>query len=72
MAKGVKSLALLREYWLLLLPLILLQLGLMAAALVDLVRREKVAGGSKWLWGLIIVFLTTLGPLAYFAFGRKD
>jgi hypothetical protein len=62
----------LRHNYLLLLPLILLQLGLMIAALVDLFRRERVAGGNKWVWGLVIVFVSTFGPLAYFVFGRKD
>jgi len=62
----------LRHNFLLLLPLILLQLGLMFAALVDLSRRDRVAGGNKWVWVLVIVFVSTLGPLAYFVFGRKD
>ena len=61
-----------REYLPLLIPLILIQLGLMAAALVDLARRERVAGGAKWIWALVIIFVNTLGPLLYFAFGRKD
>ncbi len=64
--------AFLRHNFLLLLPLILLQLGLMLGALIDLSRRERVAGGNKLVWGLVIVFVNTLGPLAYFAFGRKD
>ncbi len=64
--------AFLRHNSLLLLPLILLQLGLMLAALVDLSRRERVAGGNKLVWGLVIIFVNTLGPLAYFVFGRKD
>ncbi|MCL6614992.1 MAG: PLD nuclease N-terminal domain-containing protein [Firmicutes bacterium] len=61
-----------REYLPLLIPLILIQLGLMAVALVDLARRERVAGGAKWIWVLVIIFVTTIGPLVYFAFGRKD
>ena len=64
--------AFLRHNFLLLLPLILLQLGLMLGALIDLSRRERVAGGNKLVWGLVIVFVNTLGPLAYFVFGRKD
>lgn len=63
----------LREHWQLLIPLLLLQVALFAAGLVDLLRRrpEQVTGGAKWPW-VIALFLNIIGPLAYFAFGRKD
>ncbi|NLG84693.1 MAG: PLDc_N domain-containing protein [Firmicutes bacterium] len=56
---------------LLLVFLIVLQLILMFLALLDLRGRERVTG-PKWLWFLVIVFIGTLGPLAYLVFGRKD
>ena len=56
----------------LLIPLVLLQLGLMVYALVDLVHREHVRGENKIVWGLIIVLVNIFGPLAYFLFGRED
>lgn len=62
----------LREYFLLLLPLFLINLALVAVALVDLVKRKQVPGGSKWLWGAVIVFIQYLGPLLYLVFGRKE
>jgi len=52
-------------------PLVLIQLGLLVAALVDLIRRPK-ARGPKWAWGIAIVAFSILGPLAYFIFGRSD
>ncbi len=54
-------------------PLLALQLILLILGLRDLIPRkpDEVTGGSKWLWGIVIVLLNTLGPLAYFAFGRK-
>ncbi len=57
---------------LLLLPLVLLQIGLIVIALVDLSKRRTVRGGRKWLWALIIVGLGLLGPVLYFILGRKD
>jgi len=62
-----------RQYFGLIAPLIVLQLVLMVLGLRDLIPRkpEEVTGGSKWLWGVVVVVLNTLGPLAYFAFGRK-
>jgi len=56
---------------LLLLPLVVISLILTIWALVDLVRRERVRGG-KALWALVIVIIGTVGPLAYFLFGRVD
>jgi hypothetical protein len=54
-----------------LIPIIVLQLGLMIFALVDLVRREKTKG-PKWLWALIIVFVNLIGPILYFIIGREE
>lgn len=61
----------LQEYLPLIIPLILIQLVLMAAALLDLRRREKTRG-PKWLWVLIIILGEMLGPIAYFAVGRLE
>jgi hypothetical protein len=53
-------------------PLIAVQLVLAVVALVDLVRREHVTGGNKWVWAAIIVVISTLGPILYFIVGRRD
>ena len=55
----------------LILPLIVVQLSLMVAALVDLLRRQSTRG-PKWAWGIAIVAVSILGPLAYFIFGRGE
>ncbi len=60
-----------RDLILLLIPVLLLQLGLMAAALLDLARRERTRG-PRWVWVLVIVLVSTIGPIAYFAFGREE
>jgi hypothetical protein len=58
---------------LLLLPVIVLQLGLLVVALRDLVRPERhVRGDSKLMWGVIIVVVGLFGPILYFAVGRQD
>ncbi|HEY7970310.1 MAG TPA: PLD nuclease N-terminal domain-containing protein [Candidatus Limnocylindrales bacterium] len=57
----------------LLLPLVVLQLGLIVAALYDLEKDERrVRGGSKLVWVLIIVFVNVIGPIVYFTAGRED
>ena len=58
---------------LLLLPIIAIQLGLIVLGLRDLLRPERqVRGDSKLLWGLVIVIVIIIGPLLYFAVGRRD
>jgi hypothetical protein len=60
-------------FLLLLLPLIVLQLVLLVAALVDLTRNERqVRGGNKLVWALIIIFVSLFGPLLYFLIGREE
>jgi hypothetical protein len=57
----------------LLIPLVLIQLGLIVFALYDLEKEERrVRGGSKLVWVLIIVFVNLIGPIVYFAVGRED
>jgi heme/copper-type cytochrome/quinol oxidase subunit 4 len=57
----------------LLLPIVVIQLGLMLAALIDLEREERrVRGGSKLIWALVIVFVNVVGPLIYFIAGREE
>ena len=57
----------------LLAPIVLIQLGLMVVALVDLERDERrVRGGNKLVWALVIVLLNVIGPLVYLTVGRED
>ena len=55
----------------LLIPVIIIQLGLIVAALVDLIKRSKTRG-PKWLWVVIILIFGIIGPIIYFVIGRED
>jgi len=44
---------------------------LQIAATRSLVRADHVRGGSKLLWGVVIWVFQVMGPLVYFAMGRK-
>ena len=58
---------------LLLAPLVVLEVGLLVFALVDLLRPERrVVGGSKLVWALVIVLIGTIGPLVYLLAGRRE
>lgn len=60
-----------QKYLPLLIPILIIQLALMTAALIDLARREK-ARGPKWVWALVIIFVNTIGPIIYFVIGREE
>jgi hypothetical protein len=62
-----------RELLPILLPLIVIQLGLLIFSLVDLFRAERHV---RWLpkpaWALIIIFGQMLGPIIYLVSGREE
>ncbi|MGB9834655.1 MAG: PLD nuclease N-terminal domain-containing protein [bacterium] len=49
-------------------PLIVLQLALLVVALIDLARRKPK---GALIWGVVIVLFSIVGPVLYFALGRK-
>lgn len=53
-----------------LIPLLVLELGLLIFALVDLLNRQNVRG-EKMLWVVLIIFIGIIGPVIYFIFGRR-
>ncbi|MCM2531984.1 PLD nuclease N-terminal domain-containing protein [Neobacillus pocheonensis] len=55
----------------LLAPIIIIELILLIVALVDLIRIEKT-NGPKWLWTLLILFVSIIGPILYFVVGRRN
>src|SRR4051812_35192195 len=58
---------------LLIVPIALVQLGLLVAAIIDLLRDDRaVRGGNKGLWAVVIVFVNLIGPVLYFLVGRLD
>ncbi|MCU1805974.1 PLD nuclease N-terminal domain-containing protein [Cytobacillus firmus] len=57
--------------WAIIAPIVIIQLILMAVAIIDLIKIEK-ANGPKWMWALVIIFINLLGPIIYFIFGRRS
>lgn len=56
-----------------LLPLVLIDLGMVVYSIVDLYRPERrVRGGNKTVWLIVILLVSTLGWLAYLLAGRED
>ena len=56
-----------------LIPVLLLQFGLMLYALYDLFQEDRrVRGDSKAFWAFVVVLGELFGPLLYFFVGRDD
>ncbi len=53
-------------------PLLLMQVGLMLWALIDLLRRRRTRTLSLPAWLVLIVVINFFGPIAYFLFGRVE
>jgi hypothetical protein len=61
----------LQQYLPLIIPILLIQLGLMIFCLVDLTRRERTKG-PKWVWAIVIILGELLGPIIYLLVGREE
>jgi hypothetical protein len=58
--------------WLpLLIPVLIIQFGLMVAAIIDLSKQEKTRG-PKGVWILVILLINFIGPILYFVIGREE
>lgn len=67
----MENIGIVKQWLPLLIPVFILELGLMIAALVDLIKREKTKG-PKWVWILVIVLVNLFGPIVYFLAGREE
>jgi len=55
----------------LLIPLLIIQLVLTAAALIDIFRHKRTKG-PQWIWILVVIFVASIGPIIYFIAGREE
>jgi hypothetical protein len=55
----------------LLIPVLLIEIALWVVSFIDLSKRDKVRGGSKVLWVVIILLLNLIGPILYLVWGRN-
>ena len=61
-----------REYLALIIPLAVIQIGLMTAALIHIFRHKKYRMGNRVLWVILSICLNTIGPILYFCVGRSE
>jgi hypothetical protein len=55
-----------------LLPIAIVELGLMITALVHVLTHKHYRFGNRVLWVIIVIFLQMLGPIVYFTLGRGE
>ena len=55
-----------------LIPLAVLQFGLLGYTLYHALTHKRYKIGSRPLWILLIVFVNFVGPILYLALGRED
>ena len=62
----------LQEYLPFLIPLVVIQLGLMISSLIHVFRHKKYRVGNRVLWVVLCVVVSIIGPVLYFAIGKGD
>jgi hypothetical protein len=55
----------------LLVPPLLVWFILLVAGLRDLIPREHTRG-PKWVWYIVVICFSVVGPVVYFLFGRDE
>lgn len=62
----------LMEYLPILIPVIFIDLVLIITALIHVIKHPNYRFGNKAIWILIVLFISIIGPILYFAVGRGD
>lgn len=56
-----------------LIPLIILQLALLAYTIIHILKHDTYKRGNRILWLIVaIIGMEFIGPIIYFIFGRDD
>ena len=61
-----------QQYLPFLIPIALIELGLMAAALVHILTHKNYKVGNRALWIVLSVLINIIGPILYFVIGRGE
>jgi heme/copper-type cytochrome/quinol oxidase subunit 2 len=56
----------------LLIPLAVLQIGLMVAALIHILTHENYRYGNRVVWAIVSICINVIGPVLYFVIGRSE
>ena len=68
----MSNLSILTQYLPFLIPIALIELGLLVAALISILRHKTYRVGNRVLWIILVIVINIIGPILYFAIGRGD
>jgi len=55
-----------------LIPIVLIELILLVAAVVHILKHKKFKFGNTVMWLIIVIVIEIIGPILYFTIGRSD
>ena len=62
----------LTPYLPIIIPMAIIQLGLMVWALIHILTHTHYRVGTRIMWVVIVIVVNTFGPILYFILGRSD
>ena len=62
----------LKEYLPFIIPLAVIQLSLMIAALVSIFRHKEYKTANRAVWVVVSLLISIIGPILYFVLGKPD
>ena len=68
----VNGFDILLQYLPFIIPLLLVELGLLIFVIVDIARKKKTKNLSPIFWIIIALCVNTIGPILYIIFGRAE
>jgi len=61
-----------KDYLPLLIPLAIIQFGLLIAALIHIFKHNTYKTGNRTVWIIVCLLINTIGPILYFVIGKGD
>lgn len=61
-----------REYLPILIPIVVLEIGLMIYALSHVLKHDKFKIGNKAMWIVVVVLIQIIGPILYLIIGKDN
>lgn len=61
-----------REYLPILIPIVVLEVGLMIYSLSHVLKHNKYKFGNKLMWIAIVVLIQIIGPILYLTIGKDN
>ena len=61
-----------REYLPILIPIVVLEIGLMIYSLSHILKHNKFKFGNKVMWIVVVVLIQIIGPIFYLMIGKDD